>query len=381
MSAAWKTTAMLAASAALLAAAGLVNHRLSPFYSPHQALATGIPAEAGTTNGSGPSAIPPSGGVFTPPPSVHFATVLLGGFRGVITDGLWIRSAMLQEQGRFLELIQIADWITALEPEFPQVWALQAWNMAYNISILMPDDENRWQWVRNGLQLLRDRAIPATGTAPAICLELGQLFLHKIGGPADDHADRYRQRWVMDVMQATGHHSPPGESDHAALQAALRMDPVLIRQIEGRYGRIDWRLPESQALYWAFTGLSRSPTPGTAVLCRRMIYQAMASLFEGGALTAEPDTGVMVFATAFDLLPGALRAYEDALPTDPVAPAAFAVFLRRAIGQLATFQRQAEAQSCFDILHRRFPDVQTQSGFAAFTRHARPLMPKIISTP
>ncbi len=351
MSATWKTTAALTASAALLATAGVVNLRLSP------------------------------GGHAVPPPSIHFSTVFLGGFRGLITDGLWIRAAMLQEQGRFLELIQLAEWITALEPEFPQVWALQAWNMAYNISVLMPDDDSRWQWISHGLHLLRDRAIPATGTASAICLELGRLFQHKIGGFADDHADRYRQRWIMHVMQATGHNTPPGEADHTALATVLRMDTPRIRQIEQIYGSIDWRLPESQALYWAFTGLSQSPTPGTAVLCRRMIYQSMTALFEGGTLNADPGTGIMVFATAFDLLPGTLHAFEEALPTDPVAADAFAAFLRRIIGHLATFQRQAEAEACFDILHQRFPDSQTRAGFAVFTRHARPLMPKIITTP
>lgn len=381
MSAAWKTTAAFAASACLLAAAGMVNLRLSPFrQSQNLAHPPGIPAEAGTTNEISPFVVPPSGGYAVTPPSVYFATVFLGGFRGLITDGLWIRAAMLQEQGRFLELIQLADWITALEPEFPQVWALQAWNMAYNISVLMPDDDSRWQWVRNGLTLLRDRALPATSTDPAVCLELGQLFQHKIGGPADEHADFYRQRWITSVMQVTGHNDPPGQADHAKLQAVLRMDAPLMWQIEQCYGNVDWRLPESQALYWAFTGLSRSPSPGTAVLCRRMIYQSMAALFEGGALSAEPEAGVMVFATAFDLLPGAIRAFEEALPTDPVATEGFAAFLRRAVRQLACFQREEEAEACFEILHQRFPDAETRAGFAAFTRLPSPLIPKIINT-
>ncbi len=355
MSATGKTIASLAASTALLAAAGMVNEHLTTKRTPPQIDAT------------------------VPPPSVHFVTVFLGGFRGLITDGLWIRTAMLQEQGRFLELIQLADWITALEPEFPQVWALQAWNMAYNISVLMPDDESRWQWVRHGLHLLRDRGIPATGTDPSICLELGQLFLHKIGGPSDDHTDLYRQRWVTHVMQVIGHNDSPHEADYAALQSELRLDPDLMRQIEQHYGLIDWRLPESQALYWAFTGLAQSPAPGTAVLCRRMIYQSLTALFEGGALTAAPEAGAMVFTTAFDLLFGTLLAFEEALPTDPVAPVAYAAFLRRAIGQLATFQRETEARACFDILHQHFPDAQTTAGYAFFTRHPRPVIPKIIN--
>ncbi len=48
---------------------------------------------------------------------------------------LWMRAIHLQEEARVLELVQLSDWITALEPQFTTVWAFHAWNMAYNVSI------------------------------------------------------------------------------------------------------------------------------------------------------------------------------------------------------------------------------------------------------
>ena len=69
------------------------------------------------------------------PPLLAFTTVVLGGFRGLISNYLWIRANDLQLDDKFFEAAQLADWITALEPHFSHVWRFQAWNMAYNISV------------------------------------------------------------------------------------------------------------------------------------------------------------------------------------------------------------------------------------------------------
>src|ERR1035437_11108534 len=62
------------------------------------------------------------------PPVLAFTTVALGGFRGLIANALWIRASDLQDDDKFFEMAQLADWITKLEPHFAQVWAHQAWN-------------------------------------------------------------------------------------------------------------------------------------------------------------------------------------------------------------------------------------------------------------
>src|SRR5689334_25018252 len=64
------------------------------------------------------------------PPVLAFTTMALGGFRGLISNALWIRASDLQDEEKFFEMAQLADWITKLEPHFVQVWLHQAWNMA-----------------------------------------------------------------------------------------------------------------------------------------------------------------------------------------------------------------------------------------------------------
>ena len=73
------------------------------------------------------------------PPVLAFTTVALGGFRGLISNALWMRASDLQDEDKFFEMAQLADWITKLEPHFVHVWLVQAWNMAYNISVKFKD--------------------------------------------------------------------------------------------------------------------------------------------------------------------------------------------------------------------------------------------------
>src|SRR5215216_1477371 len=93
------------------------------------------------------------------PPVLAFTTVALGGFRGLIANALWIRANDLQNDGKYFEMVQLADWITKLEPTFSQVWIVQAWNMAYNISVKFSDFTDRWRWVQRGIELLRDEGL------------------------------------------------------------------------------------------------------------------------------------------------------------------------------------------------------------------------------
>src|SRR6266545_746942 len=61
------------------------------------------------------------------PPVLAFTTVALGGFRGLIVNALWIRASEMQDEDKFFEMAQLADWITKLEPHYAQVWLVQGW--------------------------------------------------------------------------------------------------------------------------------------------------------------------------------------------------------------------------------------------------------------
>ncbi len=132
------------------------------------------------------------------PPTVAFATVAMGAFRGLVVDILWMRADKLKEEGQFFDARQLAEWITILQPRFASVWEFQAWNMAYNISVAIPasQPEQRWRWVKNGYELLRDQGIPLNPKAISLYRELGRILQHKIGGVSDDAHEYYKLQMV-----------------------------------------------------------------------------------------------------------------------------------------------------------------------------------------
>lgn len=128
------------------------------------------------------------------PPSLAFATVALGAFRGLVVDILWLRADQLKEEGKFFDAKQLAEWITLLQPRFAAVWDFCAWNMAYNISVEIPATrpQERWQWVKNGYELLRDKGIEMNPHNIELYHELAWIFQHKIGDIADDDHIYYK---------------------------------------------------------------------------------------------------------------------------------------------------------------------------------------------
>lgn len=136
------------------------------------------------------------------PPSLVFASVAMGAFRGLVVDILWMRADKLKEEGQFFDARQLAEWITVLQPRFTSVWEFHAWNMAYNISVAIPANqpEQRWRWVKNGYELLRDKGIPLNPKSINLYRELGRILQHKIGGVSDD-AHEYYKLQMVDIME------------------------------------------------------------------------------------------------------------------------------------------------------------------------------------
>ena len=307
------------------------------------------------------------------PPLVVFTTVALGGFRGLIADLLWVRAMDLQDEGKYFEIAQLADWITKLEPHFTQVWAFHAWNMAYNISIFFPEPADRWRWVENGIRLLRDEGIRYNPADPMLYRELGWLYYHKIGGPWDSAHLYYRRQLADQVEDAMGGPTP----DYARLTAAgsetgrrlreeLKLDPAVMRQIDGEYGPLDWRTPEAQAVYWGYRGVQAGG--GKSLECARLIFQSMSATVRQGRVILDREHGFLMTMPRTDLAWQALRAYEQAEPYgESSVRVAQANFLDEAMLLLATLDETAEARKLYEVLRRHFP-AEAGKGFEEHLR-------------
>ncbi len=173
------------------------------------------------------------------------AIAALGGLRTLAAEAIWFRADRLQENGRFVELAQLASTLTFLEPHTPEVWSYAAWNLAYNVSIMMPTPEDRWRWVAASLHLLRDDGLRLNPTEAEIYRELAWFFQLKLGTDLDSAGGLYRQKWreiVTDVANRKAWHE-------------LKMNEKKMAEVERIYGITDWADPQASALYWGHLGL------------------------------------------------------------------------------------------------------------------------------
>lgn len=312
------------------------------------------------------------------PPLVAFTTVALGGFRGVLADLLWLRATELQDEGKYFELVQLADWITKLEPRFTSIWAFHAWNLAYNISVLFDDPADRWRWVRHGIRLLRDEGLRYNAGSAPLYRELGWLFQHKVGAAYDQAHLYYKRAWAREMTEALEGPAPNYErllgpvagapEARERLRRLTGLDAAAMRSADEQYGPLDWRLPQAHALYWALQ--SRKYAKDFDVLAAdRMVFQSLADAFREGRLFEDAAEDVFVPSPNLDLLPrvqAAFRQTLEAQPDEPTVNEAYRNFLSQAVVLLYTYHRTRDARTLFEELAGRYPSDDTASGFDAF---------------
>jgi hypothetical protein len=305
------------------------------------------------------------------PPLLEFTTVALGGFRGLIANVLWIRANDLQNDGKYFEMVQLADWITKLEPTFVQVWVVQAWNMAYNISVKFSEPADRWRWVQRGIELLRDEGLRYNPKEALVYRELAWFFQHKMGHVMDDAHLYYKSAWAKEMTDLFGSGRPnfnellDPKTDQARQRVALlrdkyKMDPALMKEADAHYGPLEWRLPETHAIYWAVAGLKNSKKKDLITL-RRVIYQSMHMATLRGRIVLTQADGAVLLGPALEKVEKANAAYEQMIVEDDekreAIKNAHKNFLRDVTYLLYTHNRLSEANRWFRALRQKYPDA------------------------
>lgn len=324
-----------------------------------------------------------TGAVSDAPPAVVFTTVALGSFRGLLADVLWLRSEMLKGKKNYFEMVQLARWITDLQPNYSAGTAYLAWNLAYNISVTSSNYEDRWYWVNEGINLIRDKAMLYNPDDPMIYRELSWIFLHKLGNLMDDANLYYKNQMAVQMTNILGSTTPNWELLAAApanqeafmkqfpedspfwekvkkagfrnydelfvafrtpvkaklpdtlrlyltqeemdaldayfraelLRNRLKLDPRRMIEIDRRYGKMDWRVPESQAIYWATVGVEKSLEKGKKpdLNCTRIISNGLQAAFKSGRILSLDDNyGNIQVVPNLNLADSAYEAFEQA---------------------------------------------------------------------
>ena len=379
-----------------------------------------------------------TGEIKNAPLLVTFTTVALGRFRGLVAALLWLRAGALQEKQNYFEMVQLARWITDLQPTFSGATAYLAWNMAYNISVTCSSHAERWRWVNEGIRLIRDQALEYNPEDPILYKDLAWIFQHKLGNVLDDANLFYKNRLAIQMMNITGEAEPAWKELAAApaneaefmkkypldgpvwqvfqangfqnfdslyedfrsrtpaalspalkgklgetllkeitvfmraelLRRQLKLDPDVIVEINEKYGSLDWRVPESQSIYWATMGLKR--TPGNKdVNLGRLITQSLYESFRGGRLLMvnDKDFSNIVVAPNIALVDAVYNTYGeihqlyDGGSEYSTFRSARINFIKEAIGILYNYGKFTKAKEFYELLmkeepHRKREDLE-----------------------
>ncbi len=221
------------------------------------------------------------------PPIVALGTAI-GALRGIIVDYLWIKVHLMKEDGLYYEVMADADLITKLQPRFAAVWAFHGHNMAYNISVAHNTEPERWEWVKAGINLVRNKGLRYNPNDLQLHRELAFWFSHKIEGVSDDAhlyykrelarewhyllgqpPDDYQERieWIRkvadapDTLEAAERRTPGVAALVERLRSALTpyeqrfkfaLDSSLLR------ARVEWEAIRGQSEYAKLLGLEET---------------------------------------------------------------------------------------------------------------------------
>ncbi|MBI4713262.1 MAG: hypothetical protein HY762_08200 [Planctomycetes bacterium] len=86
----------------------------------------------------------------------YLATTLLGGFKPIIVDYLWLKSHDLQKDKQYETILTLYSIIAKLQPRFAKVWVFNSYHMVYNLSYQEATSPEKWVWIDKGIDYLKE---------------------------------------------------------------------------------------------------------------------------------------------------------------------------------------------------------------------------------
>jgi hypothetical protein len=105
---------------------------------------------------------------------------LLGGFRGIVADLLWLRAEDNKRDHDWDRLKTTVELITKLQPHFLSIWTFQGWNLAYNVSVEWDAPEDKYVWIKEGIKFVQ-QGVNKNRRSPDLVWDTAWFYYHKLG--------------------------------------------------------------------------------------------------------------------------------------------------------------------------------------------------------
>ncbi len=143
------------------------------------------------------------------------------------------------------------------------------------------------------------------------------------------------------------------------LREVYKMDLARMQKVDELYGPLDWRLPETHALYWAYVGKQEAKTPTDLIQLRRVTYQSMDMAFHRGRLIDAKLGAGFRFEPNLDIADKVHAAYEEAMAEDAEMrqhiSRAHKNFLLSATYFFYVHGRTRDADRWFNVVKEKYP--------------------------
>jgi len=105
---------------------------------------------------------------------------LLGGFRGIVANYLWLKAEENKRDHDWDRLKSNVDLITKLQPHFLSIWTFQGWNLAYNVSVEWDAPDDKYEWIKQGIKFVQ-QGVDHNRRSPDLIWDTAWFYYHKLG--------------------------------------------------------------------------------------------------------------------------------------------------------------------------------------------------------
>ena len=105
---------------------------------------------------------------------------LVLGFRKLVADMLWLKVDEYWHLGLVQRMLPMMQTVVALDPYFIEAYALGAWHLAYNVTLLVRSAEEKRGYIDQGIKLL-EKGIKSNPRSSKLYMELGYtIYFRKL---------------------------------------------------------------------------------------------------------------------------------------------------------------------------------------------------------
>ena len=145
------------------------------------------------------------------------------------------------------------------------------------------------------------------------------------------------------------------------LRKVYKLEPKIILQINKKYGKLDWRLPSSHAIYWSYKGIKEaSKYNKNAEECAKIISVALHdAVISGRLIMLDPDKPYTFMAVPnFNVIDAAIeedKKYQKEIPQYQGFETGLGNFLSEIVVITYTYGKYSLAHKYFNMMKKDYP--------------------------